>query len=75
MLIVANSGLAWHTEEGTLRQKFEEFGAVEEAVRLARLHCSRPIAFTSVRPVAPFSRNIITIYLCLECTRACVELF
>jgi len=24
--------LAWHTEEGTLRQKFEEFGAVEEAV-------------------------------------------
>lgn len=26
------SGLAWHTEEGTLRQKFEEFGAVEEAV-------------------------------------------
>lgn len=28
------SGLAWHTEEGTLRQKFEEFGAVEEAVCL-----------------------------------------
>lgn len=28
----SNSGLAWHTEEGTLRQKFEEFGAVEEAV-------------------------------------------
>lgn len=26
------SGLAWHTEEGTLRQKFEEFGRVEEAV-------------------------------------------
>jgi len=25
-------GLAWHTEEGTLRQKFEEFGPVEEAV-------------------------------------------
>ncbi|KAI8153301.1 hypothetical protein K4K61_002158 [Colletotrichum sp. SAR11_59] len=24
-------GLAWHTEENTLRQKFEEFGAVEEA--------------------------------------------
>jgi hypothetical protein len=24
--------LAWHTEEGTLRQKFEEFGPVEEAV-------------------------------------------
>ena len=27
------SGLAWHTEETTLRQKFEEFGPVEEAVR------------------------------------------
>jgi RNA recognition motif-containing protein len=26
-------GLAWHTDEGTLRQKFEEFGSVEEAVR------------------------------------------
>ncbi|KAL6358247.1 hypothetical protein LRP88_08429 [Fusarium phalaenopsidis] len=25
-------GLAWHTEEATLRQKFEEFGPVEEAV-------------------------------------------
>jgi RNA recognition motif-containing protein len=25
-------GLAWHTEETTLRQKFEEFGPVEEAV-------------------------------------------
>ncbi|VZH86879.1 unnamed protein product [Fusarium fujikuroi] len=24
-------GLAWHTEEATLRQKFEEFGPVEEA--------------------------------------------
>lgn len=27
-----NSGLAWHTDENALRQKFEEFGAVEEAV-------------------------------------------
>lgn len=27
------SGLAWHTEETTLRQKFEEFGVVDEAVR------------------------------------------
>lgn len=26
------SGLAWHTDENALRQKFEEFGAVEEAV-------------------------------------------
>ena len=25
-------GLAWHTEDATLRQKFEEFGPVEEAV-------------------------------------------
>jgi hypothetical protein len=25
-------GLAWHTDETALRQKFEEFGAVEEAV-------------------------------------------
>ncbi len=30
--IFLSSGLAWHTEEATLRQKFEEFGAVEEAV-------------------------------------------
>lgn len=28
------SGLAWHTEETTLRQKFEEFGVVDEAVRV-----------------------------------------
>ena len=26
------SGLAWHTNDITLRQKFEEFGQVEEAV-------------------------------------------
>lgn len=32
-LLIDNSGLAWHTDEGTLRQKFEEFGAVDEAVR------------------------------------------
>lgn len=30
---MCNSGLAWHTEETTLRQKFEEFGVVDEAVR------------------------------------------
>jgi RNA recognition motif-containing protein len=30
------SGLAWHTDENALRQKFEEFGAVEEAVRHSR---------------------------------------
>lgn len=27
------SGLAWHTDDQTLRSKFEEFGSVEEAVR------------------------------------------
>ena len=32
-----NSGLAWHTDDGALRAKFEEFGQVEEAV-----HNSRP---------------------------------
>jgi len=26
------SGLAWHTNDETLRQKFEEYGQVEEAV-------------------------------------------
>jgi hypothetical protein len=26
------SGLSWHTDDATLRQKFEEFGTVEEAV-------------------------------------------
>ncbi|EMR61832.1 putative cold response protein 2 protein [Eutypa lata UCREL1] len=26
-------GLAWHTEEATLREKFEEFGPIEEADR------------------------------------------
>jgi RNA recognition motif-containing protein len=30
--LIANRGLAWHTDDGTLRQKFEEFGQVEEAV-------------------------------------------
>lgn len=28
-----SSGLAWHTDDGALRAKFEEFGPVEEAVR------------------------------------------
>ena len=31
-LTVFYRGLAWHTDENALRQKFEEFGAVEEAV-------------------------------------------
>ena len=29
------SGLAWHTDDTTLRTKFEEFGQVEEAVSSA----------------------------------------
>ena len=29
-----HSGLAWHTDDGALRAKFEEFGTLEEAVRL-----------------------------------------
>lgn len=29
----SHRGLAWHTDEVALRTKFEEFGAVEEAVR------------------------------------------
>lgn len=32
-------GLAWHTDDGTLRTKFEEFGTVEEAVWLS-IDCS-----------------------------------
>lgn len=31
-LITSRSGLAWHTDDNALRAKFEEFGAVEEAV-------------------------------------------
>ena len=51
------SGLAWHTEEATLRQKFEEFGAVEEAVRPLRfsLLSFRPAAsYVRVTPLALF---------------------
>lgn len=35
------SGLAWHTDDNALRLKFEEFGAVEEAVGLSSFHQSR----------------------------------
>jgi hypothetical protein len=31
------SGLAWHTDDKTLREKFEEFGTVDEAV--SAVHC------------------------------------
>lgn len=42
-------GLAWHTEEGTLRQKFEEFGAVEEAVVVKDRDTGRSRGFGFVR--------------------------
>lgn len=48
LLTDSQSGLAWHTEEATLRQKFEEFGAVEEAVRLSFVHLITPPGTTQV---------------------------
>ncbi|KAI0136436.1 hypothetical protein BJ170DRAFT_677312 [Xylariales sp. AK1849] len=42
-------GLAWHTEEGTLRQKFEEFGPVEEAVVVKDRDTGRSRGFGFVR--------------------------
>ncbi|KUI67011.1 Glycine-rich RNA-binding protein 4, mitochondrial [Cytospora mali] len=42
-------GLAWHTEEGTLRQKFEEFGAVDEAVVVKDRDTGRSRGFGFVR--------------------------
>ncbi|KAI1828537.1 hypothetical protein F4861DRAFT_7133 [Xylaria intraflava] len=42
-------GLAWHTDEGTLRQKFEEFGAVEEAVIVKDRETGRSRGFGFVR--------------------------
>ncbi|KAK4042071.1 hypothetical protein C8A01DRAFT_44847 [Parachaetomium inaequale] len=42
-------GLAWHTEEGTLRQKFEEFGEVEEAVVVKDRDTGRSRGFGFVR--------------------------
>ncbi|EWY93574.1 hypothetical protein FOQG_09597 [Fusarium oxysporum f. sp. raphani 54005] len=44
-------GLAWHTEEATLRQKFEEFGPVEEAVG------------NSV-PFFPSSKALLVLHIC-----------
>jgi RNA recognition motif-containing protein len=46
LLNLAYSGLAWHTDDATLRSKFEEFGTVEEAVSsfltsiYCELHCA-----------------------------------
>ncbi|KAI1330049.1 hypothetical protein F5Y16DRAFT_396615 [Xylariaceae sp. FL0255] len=42
-------GLAWHTEEATLRQKFEEFGTVEEAVVVKDRDTGRSRGFGFVR--------------------------
>ncbi|KAL2154057.1 hypothetical protein VTH82DRAFT_2733 [Thermothelomyces myriococcoides] len=42
-------GLAWHTEESTLRQKFEEFGEVEEAVVVKDRDTGRSRGFGFVR--------------------------
>ncbi|KAL7927899.1 hypothetical protein ACQKWADRAFT_278186 [Trichoderma austrokoningii] len=45
------SGLAWHTNEDTLRQKFEEFGSVEEAVVVKDRDTGRSRGFGFVRYV------------------------
>ncbi|KAF4594642.1 hypothetical protein GQ602_000255 [Ophiocordyceps camponoti-floridani] len=42
-------GLAWHTEETTLRQKFEEYGHVEEAVVVKDRDTGRSRGFGFVR--------------------------
>ncbi|CAK7227565.1 hypothetical protein SEUCBS140593_006621 [Sporothrix eucalyptigena] len=42
-------GLAWHTEETTLRQKFEEYGVVEEAVVVKDRDTGRSRGFGFVR--------------------------
>ena len=45
------SGLAWHTDENALRQKFEEFGAVEEAVRMPHLWHTSVFILTQIQVV------------------------
>lgn len=42
-------GLAWHTDETALRQKFEEFGQVEEAVVVKDRDTGRSRGFGFVR--------------------------
>jgi len=42
-------GLAWHTDETTLRTKFEEFGGVEEAVVVKDRDTGRSRGFGFVR--------------------------
>jgi RNA recognition motif-containing protein len=42
-------GLAWHTDDSTLRAKFEEFGTVEEAVVVKDRDTGRSRGFGFVR--------------------------
>ncbi|PSS27814.1 hypothetical protein M430DRAFT_63016 [Amorphotheca resinae ATCC 22711] len=42
-------GLSWHTDDVTLRQKFEEFGAVEEAIVVKDRDTGRSRGFGFVR--------------------------
>lgn len=42
-------GLAWHTDDATLRQKFEEFGTVDEAVVVKDRDTGRSRGFGFVR--------------------------
>ncbi|CAD0024965.1 unnamed protein product [Aureobasidium pullulans] len=42
-------GLAWHTDDVALRSKFEEFGAVEEAVVVKDRDTGRSRGFGFVR--------------------------
>ncbi|KAI4742524.1 hypothetical protein E4T45_14995, partial [Aureobasidium sp. EXF-8846] len=42
-------GLAWHTDDVALRTKFEEFGAVEEAVVVKDRDTGRSRGFGFVR--------------------------
>ncbi|KAI2629609.1 RNA recognition domain-containing protein [Hypoxylon sp. NC1633] len=44
-------GLAWHTEDATLRQKFEEYGPVDEAVVVKDRDTGRSRGFGFVRYV------------------------
>lgn len=42
-------GLAWHTDDGILRQKFEEFGQVQEAIVVKDRDTGRSRGFGFVR--------------------------
>jgi hypothetical protein len=45
--LTLHRGLAWHTDDQALRQKFEEFGQVEEAVSYSLLDELRCIGRTN----------------------------